>query len=284
LTIIDIVVAVRNEELNIPRFINEVRSLKIPEAVQLRFLFIEDSSTDGTVELLRNSALQDSDIHYYSLANPFGQVGALSMGLAQATGDAVIMMDVDEGHPVGLLPAMIRHFLDGMDIVQCVRRASPKRAAHRRLGTHGFNFLLWVLTGFRTSTQNVYFRLVSRPVCEEILRNPRNFHFLRITFIDRAGLKVQRLYFNSDERRFGASKYSFLRLLHLSIYAVLSVVSIPRFTLWLLVLGAFAILLWFSGAWPAAVAVFAFMLVLVVKFVSMCREDLLGRLKVLEHS
>jgi glycosyltransferase involved in cell wall biosynthesis len=120
-TIVDIVVAVRNEELTIPRFIDEVRSLRLPEGVRTRILFVEDGSTDQTLDLLRSQSRHDPSIQYYSLTNPFGQVGALSMGLAHASGDAVIMMDVDGSHPVDILPEMIAEFLAGADIVQGVR-------------------------------------------------------------------------------------------------------------------------------------------------------------------
>jgi dolichol-phosphate mannosyltransferase len=257
--------------------------LRLPDAVRVRILFVEDGSTDRTLELLRSHAREDPDIQYYSLINPFGQGGAVSMGLAQATADAVVMMDVDGSHPVDMLPGMIREFLAGADIVQGVRRAIQKRAVYRQFGTRCFNLLVWILTGFRTSTQNVYFRLVSLAVCKELVANPRSRRFLRITFIDRADLTVRRLYFISEDRRFGASKYGLRRLLRLSIDAILSVVSIARFTAWMAALGVVAAGLWFLGFWPAAMAVLGLAVAATAKFASLCREDLLGKLKVLEH-
>jgi dolichol-phosphate mannosyltransferase len=283
-TIVDIVVAVRNEELTIPRFIDEVRSLRLPEGVRTRILFVEDGSTDQTLDLLRSQSRHDPSIQYYSLTNPFGQVGALSMGLAHASGDAVIMMDVDGSRPVDILPEMIAEFLAGADIVQGVRLVIQKRAPQRRLGSWCFNGLIWVLTGFQTSTQNVYFRLVSLAVCKEIIANPRNLRFLRITFIDRANLKARRLYFTSEARRLGQSKYDLRRLALLSIDAVLSVVGTARFAAWMVVCVGVATVLWRLRYRPAAFALLAFVAAAVTKFALLCREDILGKLKIVEHS
>ena len=65
MTRIDIVAAVRSEALTIPGFVAGVRALPIPGDVQLGMLFVEDSSDDETLSILRKLSAEDPSVRYY---------------------------------------------------------------------------------------------------------------------------------------------------------------------------------------------------------------------------
>jgi glycosyltransferase involved in cell wall biosynthesis len=146
-TDIDVIVAVRNEEEAIPAFLDQVMALPLPSDVYLHVVFVEDSSTDGTLPLLRRLAREHPKLGYYSLVEGFGQGLAVSFALSRSEADAMIMMDVDGSHPIAVIPDMIAAFREGARVVQCVRRSLANRRRHRRLGAAAYQVAARWLTG-----------------------------------------------------------------------------------------------------------------------------------------
>ena len=104
---VDVLVAVRNEEKTIPGFINKLNEL-VPNDIKLNIIFLEDGSSDGTVELLKDLSKKFNNVNYISLDNKYGQYAALTYGLSLSKADAVITMDVDGGHPIETAIEMIK--------------------------------------------------------------------------------------------------------------------------------------------------------------------------------
>ena len=175
-TTIDVVVAVRDEEETIPPFVERIDALALPPNVELRMLFVEDSSSDGTRPLLRDLAAERSDVGYAFLRKGYGQGIAVSYGLSLSNADAVVMMDVDGSHPPEAIADLVDAFQGGAEVVQCVRRSIVDRRVYRNLGTAGFHAISRIVFGLDISDQNVFFRLISANVAEMILAEPRD-HF-----------------------------------------------------------------------------------------------------------
>jgi dolichol-phosphate mannosyltransferase len=228
--LIDVVMAVRNEQDNIPVIASELRSRSLPGGVRLRMLFVEDNSTDGTLQALRRQASSHGDVRYYSIRNTHGQTAAIAFGLSRSDADAVIMMDADGGHPPTLVPEMAAQFLDGAEVAQAVRTSAAGRDTRRNTGTLLFQHVVRLITGFDAERQNVYFRLVSRHIAQRILRDNRTLYFLRLSFLN--DVKTVYLRFDSPPRMRGQSKYNLKRLVRLSFDGLLSVMNVRRFLLW----------------------------------------------------
>ena len=80
-------------------------------------LFVDDGSSDATLQILRELSTEDSNVHYSSLSRNFGKESAMLAGLDAADGDAVILMDADLQHPPELIPEMISWWRKGYDDV-----------------------------------------------------------------------------------------------------------------------------------------------------------------------
>jgi polyisoprenyl-phosphate glycosyltransferase len=279
---IDLVVAVRNEERNIELFVEQVQALALPPAVEVGMIFVEDSSTDQTVPRLRRYAKEHANLRYFCLKRGFGQPAAIAFGMKQSQADAVIMMDVDGGHPTEIIPEMIRRFLGGAEIVQAVRTTSEKRSIYRNLGTWLFNTAFIVLAVVDTRTQNVYFRLVSKRVRDQFLSHPRWLHFLRINFPRQEGLQVEHVSFKAESRQHGESKYSLPRLIKLALLAPLSVISPGRFSLLMGLLGLAAAALLAQRHFLTGGAAALLAAACIFQFREMSRESLLAKLEVRE--
>jgi glycosyltransferase involved in cell wall biosynthesis len=280
---VDVIVAVRNEEQNIPVFLEKLSALVLPKEVALAVLFIEDSSTDGTRPLLRRLARENPAVGYYTLTRGFGQGLATAFGLSRSTADAMIMMDVDGSHPVEVIPEMIRAYLEGTRVVQCVRRMLANRAAYRRIGAMAFQLVARSLTGVDTREQNIYYRLVTADVARSMLQ-PRYWHYLRFPLPRRPDGVLRKIHIETEERILGESKYHFRRLVNLAIDAVLSLMTKSRLAVVLLLAGIIGALSIWVGVWPLALAIGAAMGWLLRRWFILHRADTLQKMQVLESA
>ena len=281
---VDVIVAVRNEEQSIPVFLDKLSALMLPPDVAVSVIFVEDSSTDGTRPLLRRLARENPAVGYCTLARSFGQGPAVMFGLSRSTADAMVMMDADGGHPLEVLPEMIRQYLDGAQVVQCVRRTLANRKAYRDIGAATFQIFARMLTGIDTTEQNIFYRLVSAPVARELLRHPRYWRWLRFPLPRRPEGALRKIYVDSQERTLGESKYGFRRLVNLAIDGILSLIPTTRFVAVLLLMAVAAVLLVRGGVWPLAVAVTAVILWLMGRYASLQRGGVLRQMQVVESA
>ncbi len=280
---IDLVVAVCNEEQAIRPFMEAVRNLELPPSVRLGVVFVEDGSTDATVDVLRDVCKSDPTVRYYALEKGFGQSAALWFGMTRSDADAVITMDVDQGHPTDLIPLMIQNWLDGADIVQGVRADIAGRPVFRDLGTHGFEALTRVLTGIDLRRQNVHYRLITREVKSIVLQNRRWLLFLRYNFA-KTRFRTEYVTFRSQERTLGSSKYGLRRLLAHSANGILSIIPVRRFRIMLATLivvgaGLGVMLHWMAGTLPLVLAV-----ILLVRYGQLCHNRIFESMQVREQS
>ncbi|MBN2070239.1 MAG: glycosyltransferase [Candidatus Krumholzibacteriota bacterium] len=281
---IDIIVAVFNEEAEIPEFIKSVRGLRLPERVNIGIIFIEDSSTDGTVGLLSRISSGDRSIRYYAMKKGYGQGAAVAFGLSKSNADAMIMMDVDGEHPVDLIPLMIERFIAGSRIVQAVRKKRVADVRYREAGSRFFTTVTSLLTGVDLEKQNVYFRLVAGNVRDELIRNRRWPYFMRIS--DRLLKKYQaeRIPFDIRFKEGRVSSYGFLRLAGLAVSGVLSIIPVPRFLILVSVLFLAGAAVLVKGLYYPAPILIGGAIYLIYRFISLSRTNLLGKFEVASSS
>jgi glycosyltransferase involved in cell wall biosynthesis len=278
MTVVEIIAAVRNEEESIPVFVHSVRSLTIPEGVDLRLTFVEDSSTDGTREVLRTIARQHPGVAYYLLERGFGQGPALIFGLSRSVADAAILMDVDGSHPPEVIPTMVSEFLDGADVVQCVRRTLARRRVYRKVGAALFQTLARWITRVDLAEQNIYYRLVSARVGRELVSQPRYWRLLRFPLPRQPGA-LELVYVDTQERAHGESKYGPWRLLGLAADAVLSLVPGPRLAVLAGSVAMVAAVCLWLGAWPLAIGLAMGIAWILHRYRALRSSDVLGRMR-----
>jgi len=118
--LVSIVLPAYNEEGNIRRVYEGIRaSFQGPE--ELEIIFVDDGSSDGTAECVRQLRLEDSAVRLVRFGRNFGHQAALFAGLQAARGVAVITLDSDLQHPPEFLPRMLDAWRGGARVVQMVR-------------------------------------------------------------------------------------------------------------------------------------------------------------------
>ena len=116
---ISVVVPCFNEEESIPLFYEEMERVRTAMREEFEYIFINDGSSDKTLDVLRELNILNPCAHYLSFSRNFGKEAALYAGLKYATGDYVTVMDVDLQDPPELLIEM-RQKLDQQQNLDCV--------------------------------------------------------------------------------------------------------------------------------------------------------------------
>jgi glycosyltransferase involved in cell wall biosynthesis len=278
---VDVIVPVRDEEAAIPAFLVQIEALRLPSDVDLRVIFVEDSSTDGTRPLLRRLARENPRVGYYSLVQGFGQGLAVSFGLSRSRADAMIMMDGDGSHPVAAIPEMIAAFREGAQVVQCVRRSLGERSTHRKLAAAAYQVVGGWLIGSDPRQQNIFYRLVSADFARRLLARPRYLTYLRFPLPREPGA-LSTIPVDTPERSHGASKYPPARLARLAVDAVLSQIPSGRLLVWVGLAAVAAGLALALGPWPLGLVIGLGTVAVWLRYRALEHEGVLARIRVLE--
>jgi polyisoprenyl-phosphate glycosyltransferase len=211
---LSIVIPVFNEERNIPELLSRLRAV-LEGSVDFEIVFVNDGSTDGTFELLRELYEQDKQIKAVHLARNFGHQPAISAGLRAATGDAVITMDGDLQDAPEVIPDFMKRWREGYDVVYAVR-ASRQEPWIKLLAYKAFYRTLTLISEIDIPLDSGDFSLMDRRVVEVLNAMPERARFVRgmrswVGF-RQIGVDVPR-----EARYAGQPKYTFRRLLRLAL-------------------------------------------------------------------
>ena len=210
---LSIIVPCFNEEECLPVFYEKTSEVVGHMPVETEFVFIDDGSTDNTLQILRGLAAVDKRVRYVSFSRNFGKEAGLYAGLQHATGDYVCVMDADLQDPPSLLPEMLDILNSGEDY-DCVasRRTTRKNEPKVR---SAFARLFYKLINEMTDTEIVDgardFRMMTRRMTDAILSLPERERFSKELF-SWVGFKTKWIEYENVERVKGKTKWSFKKL------------------------------------------------------------------------
>ncbi|WP_394425075.1 glycosyltransferase family 2 protein [Vreelandella stevensii] len=224
---LSVIVPVLNERDSLTPFIERVMPLLESAAQHFEILFIDDGSTDDTLARLKALHQQDERVRYVSFSRNFGKEAALTAGLAHATGDAVIPMDVDLQDPPELIPEFVRVWREeGYDMVYGVRASRPEDSAAKRATAKGFYRLFNRITHSPIPGNAGDYRLMSRRVVDVLLQLPERNRFMKGLYAW-AGFKSKGVPYQRPSRHAGESKFSFWKLWNFALDGLVGFSSIP---------------------------------------------------------
>src|SRR5438128_11555751 len=236
---LSIAVPIYNEESTIPELLERTRAvLDRISGGPHELLFVDDGSSDRTLQLLEQAAQNDARISVIALSRNFEHQAALSAALDRAVGDAVVLMDGDLQDAPEAIPIFVEHYRNGYDVVYATR-ASRRERWPVQLSYFLFYRLQATLSDTPLPLDAGDFGLMSRRVVDQIRRMPERQRYLR-GLRSWVGFRQIAIPLDRAERHSGRSKYGFLRLLKLAsdgIFAF-SVVPLRAATL----MGTFAVM------------------------------------------
>ncbi len=227
---LSLVVPVKDEETAIGPFLARVvpvlEALDDPVARSFEILFIDDGSSDTTLEVIRKANAADPRIRALSLSRNFGKEAALSAGIDAARGKAVVPLDVDLQDPPEVLPPMIAKWRDGYDVVYGVRDNRETDSFPKRLTADLYYRAHNWLSADKIPEHAGDFRLLDRRVVDVIRRMPERNRFMKGLFAW-AGFKQAAVSYHREERKVGTTKYNYWKLWTLAIDGITSASTVP---------------------------------------------------------
>ena len=226
--LISVIVPVHNEVAGLSNFLEDqlLTSLEKIENYDFEIIFVDDGSTDGTLDLLYEYASRSKNFRVISFSRNFGKEIALSAGLRYAKGDAAITIDADGQQPPKLIPKFIKEWEDGADIVTGIRDHYTKHGFIAKTGSKMFYWLLRRMGNKYTVPGSTDFRLISRSVIDEFNKFTEHGRITR-GLIDWLGYDQKHVKYTYGVRLAGKPSYNFKKLLRLAIDSFVSMSSTP---------------------------------------------------------
>jgi glycosyltransferase involved in cell wall biosynthesis len=218
---VSVVVPIYNEEELILRFHEAVANALAPVGGEWEVVYVNDGSTDSSLELLKGLQAMDPHVVVVELSRNWGHMGAISAGLKTAHGRAVILMDGDFQDPPEVLPRLIKSWRDGAEVVVAVRRT---RQESRKLLAALFPLfyrVLGTLSDFPIPLNAGIFSLMDRKAVDSVnAMGERNRYLPGLRAW--VGYKNAIVYYDRQDRAAGEGKLSFVSRIKYAMDAITS--------------------------------------------------------------
>lgn len=223
---LSIVIPVFNEE-GIILLLKErlERVLKDEPAYSYEIIFIDDGSKDKTITLLMEWAEINSNVSILVLSRNFGHQQAITAGLREALGDAVVIMDSDLQDPPELIPKMLREWEKGYKVV-LAERNSRNEGCLRKALFNAFYKIFDFLCDMPASINSGVFGLMDKSIVKHMLLFKEHSRFipgLRAW----VGFNTTKIFYDRERRAQGCPRQSLLGLINYGLDAIFSFSSKP---------------------------------------------------------
>ncbi len=222
--LLSVVAPMFEEEEIVARFAERVAAAL--DGVDYELILVDDGSQDRTADAMAAAATADPRVKVITLARNFGHQPALTAGLDHARGDAVVMLDGDLQDPPEVIPEMLDHWRNGVDVVYAVRRQRLGETVFKRTSARWFYKLFRRLTRMDLPVESGDFRLMDRRALNALLAMPERSRFLRGMTVW-IGFTQAAVPFVRHERTTGVTKYPLRKMLRFSFDAITSFSSAP---------------------------------------------------------
>jgi glycosyltransferase involved in cell wall biosynthesis len=204
---LSIIVPVYREERNIPEYLGKIRPVLDGITADYEIIFALDPSPDRTEEVILAQRAQDPRIKLLRFSRRFGQPMATLAGMQYATGEAVIVMDVDLQDPPELVRAMVEKWREGYEVVLPQRRQRTGEPWIKRLVSAVGYKVINKIADVQIPPNTGDFRLMSRRVTQEVVRLKEAHGFLR-GMVAVVGFKQAIIPFDRPARFAGETNYN----------------------------------------------------------------------------
>jgi len=190
------------------------------------FLFIDDGSSDRTLDLIKEIGARDPRVAWVSLSRNFGKEAAMIAGLDHADADATIIIDADLQDPPELIAQMLVAWEEGYEDVYARRRTRAGESWFKKMTSHVYYALLQHTTRVKLQIDTGDFRLLDRR-CVEALRLFREHERYTKGMFSLIGFKKKEILYDRDPRLAGQTHWNYGGLFDLAIDGLTSFTTAP---------------------------------------------------------
>jgi glycosyltransferase involved in cell wall biosynthesis len=223
---LSVVVPVYNEAESLPALRAALERVLTKLRVPYEIILVDDGSADDTWKVLKAWHKSDARVRAFRFARNFGKEAALSAGIFNSRGDAVVLMDSDLQHPPEIIPKFIEKWREGYDMVYAMRTSREGDSAIRRGATGAFYRLFAKIADVDLPPGAGDFRLLDRKVVDILNRMPERLRFMKGLYAW-AGCHHVGVPYDPPPRRHGSSAMSMRRLTGFGLDGIVAFSRLP---------------------------------------------------------
>lgn len=226
--LLSVIVSCYNEEAAIPLFYEEIdRVSKDMKYIDFEFIFINDGSSDDTLNIVKELNSKDKRVRYVSFSRNFGKEAAMYAGLEASRGDYITLMDADLQDPPSMLEKMYKLIVDdGYDCVGTRRVTRKGEPPIRSFFARMFYRLINKMSKVELVDGARDYRLMTRQMVDAIISMKEYKRFSKGLF-SFVGFKTKWLEYENVERVAGETKWNFWKLFIYAIDGITAFSTVP---------------------------------------------------------
>ena len=207
---LSVVIPIYNEEENIAPLYGELHEVLGKLDCASEIVFVDDGSSDRSLELLAEIQQKDPDVVVVSFRRNFGQTAAMAAGFDYATGDVIVTMDGDLQNDPHDIPALLEKMEEGYDLVSGWRFNRQDAFLSRKLPSMIANRIISAVTGVYLHDYGCTLKIFRGEITRGI-RLYGEMHRFIPAIASGMGSRIAEVRVNHRPRQFGDSKYGISR-------------------------------------------------------------------------
>jgi polyisoprenyl-phosphate glycosyltransferase len=221
-----IIAPIYNEIDNIPELYRRVKEVMDSFGEPWELILVDDGSTDGSTDRIRELAAKDKGVRPVIFARNFGHQVAITAGWDYARGDAIVIIDADLQDPPETILELAKKWKEGYEVVYAVRGEREGESWFKLWTASLFYRLIYRITDVKIPVDTGDFRLMDRKVVN-ILKQMKERHRFPRGMSAWVGFKQIGVTYKRAARKAGVTKYPFSKMLRLALNAITSFSYFP---------------------------------------------------------
>lgn len=214
-----IIAPIYNEIDNLPELYRRIKKAMVSSGESWELILVDDGSTDGSTEKIRELARHDSSIRPVIFARNFGHQVAITAGWDYARGDAVVIIDADLQDPPEVILELAGKWKEGYEVVYAVRHERVGESWFKKFTASMFYRIVYSITDVKIPVDTGDFRLMDRKVVN-VLKQMKERHRFPRGMSAWVGFRQIGVPYKRAARVAGVTKYPFNKMLKLALNAI----------------------------------------------------------------
>ncbi len=209
---LSIVIPLFNEAESLKELSERIHEVCSQEGFSYEVLFIDDGSTDGSLQKIKEINKLNRRFKCFSFRRNFGKSAALNVGFKKSRGDIIITMDADLQDDPKEIPALVKKIKEGWDIVSGWKKKRHDPILTKNLPSKFFNFVTRKLSGIKIHDMNCGLKAYRREVCKDVTVYGELHRYIPVLARE-FGYRTTEIQVTHHKRKYGKTKFGFSRFI-----------------------------------------------------------------------